>query len=46
MKLNDSIEGYIAEHQQEALDLLIALAQIPAPSNNEEKRAIFWNLRK
>ena len=29
------------QHQQEAFDLLVELAQIPAPSNQEEKRAQF-----
>lgn len=32
---------YMEEHRQEAFDLLCELAQIPAPSNHEEKRAEF-----
>ena len=35
------IESYIEAHRQEAYDLLLELAQIPAPSNQEEKRAEF-----
>ena len=41
MQLSQEILQYINEHQQEAYDLLIELAQIPAPSNHEEKRAAF-----
>lgn len=41
MKPNQKINEYIDAHQQEALDLLIELAQIPAPSNHEEQRARF-----
>lgn len=41
MKLTPEIIEYIDAHQKEAYDLLIELAQIPAPSNNEEKRAEF-----
>ena len=41
MKLTEQIIAYIEEHQQEAFDLLLELAQIPAPSNHEEKRAQF-----
>ncbi len=41
MMLNEQIVQYIEDHQQEALDLLLELAQIPAPSNHEEKRAAF-----
>ncbi len=33
--------SYMEEHRQEAYDLLVELAQIPAPSNHEEKRAEF-----
>ncbi len=32
---------YVDEHRQQAYELLIELAQIPAPSNQEEKRAEF-----
>ena len=35
------ILAYIDNHWQETLDLLIELAQIPAPSNHEQKRALF-----
>lgn len=41
MKLSDSIIKYIEEHRQEAFDLLVELAQIPAPPNQEDKRAEF-----
>ena len=41
MQLSQEIIQYIEEHRQEAYDLLIELAQIPAPSNHEEKRAAF-----
>ena len=41
MELTQKIERYVEEHRQEAYDLLLALAQIPAPSNQEEKRAQF-----
>ena len=39
MKLD--FERYLEAHQQEAFDLLVTLAQIPAPSNQEEQRAQF-----
>lgn len=41
MVLTDELLLYIENHQQEAFDLLVELAQIPAPSNHEEKRAAF-----
>lgn len=41
MEINQSVLDYIEIHRQEAYDLLIELAQIPAPSNQEEKRAQF-----
>lgn len=41
MILTDDILSYIDSHQQEAYELLLELAQIPAPSNHEEKRAQF-----
>lgn len=41
MKLTRSMEEYMNRHGQEALELLIQLAQIPSPSNHEEKRAEF-----
>ena len=41
MQLTQEIFSYIDEHREEAYQLLIELAQIPAPSNHEEKRAAF-----
>lgn len=41
MKPTQDILNYIGAHQQEAFDLLVQLAQIPAPSHHEEKRAGF-----
>ena len=41
MELSKEILDYIAEHRQESYELLLELAQIPAPSNHEEKRAAF-----
>jgi len=41
MKMTRQILNYIEEHKQEAIDLLITLGKIPAPSNHEEKRAAF-----
>ena len=41
MELSQKILDYIADHRQEAYELLLELAQIPAPSNHEEKRAAF-----
>ncbi|MBQ3107654.1 MAG: M20/M25/M40 family metallo-hydrolase, partial [Firmicutes bacterium] len=41
MELTKDILQYIDDHKQEAFDLLVELAQIPAPSNQEEKRAAF-----
>ena len=41
MQLTEQILQYIDEHRQEMQELLIELAQIPAPSNHEEKRAAF-----
>ena len=41
MELSKEIYEYIEAHRQEAYDLLLELAQIPAPSNHEEKRAAF-----
>lgn len=49
MQLSQEIIRYIEEHRQEAYDLLVELAQIPAPSNMEEKRAEFcrdWLLKQ
>ena len=41
MTLTKDIMAYIEAHSQEALDLLMELGKIPAPSNYEEKRAAF-----
>ena len=41
MELDREISGYIKAHRQQALELLTTLAAIPAPSNQEEKRAEF-----
>lgn len=41
MQITKEIIEYIDAHQKEAYDLLIELAQIPAPSHHEEKRAEF-----
>jgi len=41
MELTEKILTYIDDHRQEAFELLVELAQIPAPSNKEEKRAQF-----
>jgi len=41
MQLTKETQQYIEDHQEEAFDLLVELAQIPAPSNHEEKRAEF-----
>ena len=41
MILNDRILKYIEAHKDEAFELLVELAQIPAPSNQEKKRAEF-----
>jgi len=41
MELSKEILDYIAAHRQEGYELLLELAQIPAPSNHEEKRADF-----
>lgn len=41
MEITNTILDYMKEHQKEAFDLLVELAKIPAPSNQEEKRAVF-----
>ena len=41
MKLTNAVLEYIKEHEQEALELLMELAVIPAPSHHEERRAAF-----
>ncbi len=41
MNLTAEIKAYIEAHAKEAEDLLVELAQIPAPSHHEEKRAAF-----
>ena len=49
MHLTNEMLTYIENHAQEAEDLLIQLAQIPAPSHQEELRAAFckeWLLKQ
>ena len=41
MKLTNEISQYLDDHRQEAYELLLELAQIPAPSNQEQRRAEF-----
>lgn len=41
MELTNEIHQYIDDHRQEAYELLLELARIPAPSHKEEKRAAF-----
>ena len=41
MKLTEEIIDYIEEHCEENYELLLQLAQIPAPANAEQKRAEF-----
>ena len=41
MNLTQDVLQYIDSHQQEALDLLITLTQVPAPSGQEQLRAEF-----
>lgn len=41
MKMTQEILDWIEAHHQEQLELLTTLAQIPAPSGNEEKRVEF-----
>lgn len=41
MNLTPKVNAYIDDHRQEAFDLLVEVAQIPAPSHHEEKRAQF-----
>ena len=41
MELSNTILDYIETHRQEHMQLLLTLAQIPAPSNHEEMRARF-----
>lgn len=41
MELTQQVFGYIEAHREEAFQLLLELAQIPAPSNQEEQRAAF-----
>lgn len=41
MMISEDILSYIEAHTQEAFDLLVELAQIPAPSHHEELRAEF-----
>lgn len=39
MVLSERLEKFLAQHQQYHYDMTVELAQIPAPSNKEEKRA-------
>jgi len=41
MALSNEVLQYIKDHSEETYELLLTLAQIPAPSNHEEKRAAF-----
>ncbi len=41
MELNNTILSHIDAHREEAYQLLLTLARIPAPSNHEELRADF-----
>ena len=41
MNITKELEAYIESHSQEAFDLLVELAQIPAPANQEQLRAEF-----
>jgi len=41
MKLTEELLSYYNDHAEEAKELLMELAQIPAPSHHEEKRAEF-----
>ena len=39
VKLSERLEKFLADHQQYHYDMTVELAQVPAPSNKEEKRA-------
>ena len=39
--MRNDVISYLDDHAEEALRLLIELAQIPAPSKQEERRAEF-----
>lgn len=41
MELLQKMSAFMEAHRQEAYELLLELAQIPSPSNHEEKRAEF-----
>lgn len=41
MELTQEIQEYLDSHRQEAFELMLTLAQIPAPSNQEQARADF-----
>lgn len=41
MKLTEELIAYIEDHRRESYELLLKLAQIPAPANCEHKRAEF-----
>ena len=40
-RYEEKLRRFLKEHRQELVDLMIAICQIPAPSNHEEKRAAF-----
>ena len=39
MELSERLQNFLKDHQQYHYDMTVELAQIPAPSNHEEKRA-------
>ena len=39
--MEGTVRQYIAEHQQELLELTLQLCQIPAPTGQEDARAAF-----
>ncbi|MBO5066944.1 MAG: peptidase, partial [Clostridia bacterium] len=41
LNLNKNVLKYLQDSEQETLDLLETICQIPAPSGNEHKRAEF-----
>ena len=41
MKLTNEMAAWLEEHYRQSYDLLLELARIPAPSNQEERRAEF-----
>ncbi len=41
VELSEKLDKFLADHRQYHYDMTVELAQIPAPSNKEEKRAIW-----